>query len=319
MASTTPEFPGKGERQEGELQSDLRILGGWTWPYISITGAHDGPLATIIAGIHGCEYVSIRAAVRLAREIDPNEVHGRIVVVPIVNLPSFWERTAFFNPYDGKNLNRVFPGRANGTFCDALAYFMFNSVIAPSDSFVDLHGGDMVEELLPFCGFLANAETGVAERSKKMADAFGLPFTMGRQADPNQPGGMTYVSAAQAGVAALLAEAGGVGQLTLDDVDILVDGTIRTLQVNGNLPGDPEIPGTTHATRSQTLFAPRDGFWICDVRAGDEISTGQTVGHIFDLLGEELDEIKAPFDGTVLYRTTSAAVKEKGILMSVVA
>ncbi len=319
MATSTPEFAGKGQRHEGELQSDLQVLRGWTWPYISITGKQDGPLATIIAGIHGGEYVSIRAAVRLAREIDPAEVRGRIVVVPIVNLPSFWERTAFFNPYDGKNLNRVFPGRANGTFCDALAYFMFNSIIAPSDSFVDLHGGDMVEDLLPFAGYLATAAPEVAERSKMMAEAFGLPFTMARQADPNKPGGMTYVSAAQAGVAALLAEAGGIGQLTNDDVDLLVAGTRRTLQANGNLPGEPELPGTIHATRSQTVFAPCDGFWICDVRAGDSVTSGQEIGRILSLYGEEMETISAPFDGTILYRTTSAAVKEKGILASVVA
>src|SRR6185312_6462466 len=103
-------------------------------------------------GIHGCEYVSIRAAVRLAREIDPADVHGEILVVPIINLPSYWERMAFYNPYDGKNLNRVFPGKLKGTFTEALAYFVFNTIILPSDSFVDLHGGDMVEDLLPFAG-----------------------------------------------------------------------------------------------------------------------------------------------------------------------
>ncbi len=319
MATMTPEMPKKGERHEGELQSDLTILRGWTWPYISISGTQDGPLATIIAGIHGCEYVSIRAAVRLSREINPSEVRGQIVVVPIVNLPSFWERTAFFNPYDGKNLNRVFPGRANGTFCDALAYFMFNSVIAPSDAFIDLHGGDMVEDLLPFTGYLANAEADVAARSKNMAEAFGLPFAMGRQADPNKPGGMTYVAAAQAGVAALLAEAGGVGQLTNDDVDLLVNGTRRALQAVGSLEGTPDMPGTRHATKSQTLFAPNDGFWICDVRAGEAVKSGQTVGRILNMYGDERESIKAPFDGTILYRTTSAAVKEGGILMSVVA
>src|SRR5512146_50596 len=105
MATTSPEFPGQGQRSKGELRSDLQVLRGWTWPYVAITGQQDGPLATIIAGIHGCEYVSIRAAVRMAQELDPAEVRGRVLVVPIVNLPSYWERMAFFNPYDGKNLN----------------------------------------------------------------------------------------------------------------------------------------------------------------------------------------------------------------------
>ena len=318
MATTTPVMPARGQRLEGELQSELPILSGWTWPYITINGAHDGPHATIIAGIHGGEYVSIRAAVRLARELDPAEVHGQILVVPIINLPSFWERMAFFNPYDGKNLNRVFPGKLKGTFSEALAYFTFNTIILPSDSFIDLHGGDMVEDLLPFAGYLGNSDPGVAERSKAMAEAFGLPFTTVRQADPTKPGGTTYVAAAQAGVAAILAEAGGVGQLTLDDVDILVDGTRRVLQVTGNLEGEPVSPGTTFVTRSQTLFAPRDGFWIGEVRSGDKVQEGQQVGVMLDLHGNQTDQITAPFDATVLYRTTSAAVKDGGILVSLV-
>src|SRR5262249_799410 len=84
MAADGPAMPGRGERHEGTLTSDLPVLQGWTWPYVTIAGRQDGPQATIIAGIHGCEYVSIRAAVRLARELDPAEVRGRILVVPIV-------------------------------------------------------------------------------------------------------------------------------------------------------------------------------------------------------------------------------------------
>jgi hypothetical protein len=318
MSTTTPVMAERGQRHEGELESDLPILAGWKWPYITIKGAHDGPHATIIAGIHGGEYVSIRAAVRLARELDPAEVHGEILVVPIINLPSFWERMAFFNPYDGKNLNRVFPGKSKGTFTEALAYFVFNTIILPSDSFIDLHGGDMVEDLLPFTGCVAGGDPEVAARSRAMAEAFGLPFTNVRKIDPNRPGGMTYVSGAERGVASLLAEAGGVGQLTLDDVDILVDGTRRVLQVTGNLEGEPVSPGTTFVSRSQTLFAPRDGFWIGDIRSGDKVKEGQQVGVILDLFGNQTDQITAPFDATVLYRTTSSAVKEGGILTSLV-
>jgi len=318
MASTELTMAARGERYEGMLTSDLAVLRGWEWPYVTINGAQDGPRTTITAGIHGCEYVSIRAAVRLAREIDPAELRGQILVVPIVNLPSYWERTAFFNPYDGKNLNRVFPGKATGTFCEALAYFIFNTCITWGNAFIDLHGGDMVEELLPFAGYTTNAAPEVSALARRMAEAFGLPFTNGRDADPNAPGGMTYVSAAKAGVAGLLAEAGGIGQLTMDDVDLLVDGTRRALQAVGNLPGEPQSPGTKFVQRSQTMLAPAAGFWICDVRAGDEVREGQTVGHILSLLGEVVETIQAPFDGTVLYRTTSAAVKPNGILLSVV-
>src|SRR5919206_948736 len=104
MATTTATFPASGERQEGELRSDLPLLQGLSWPYVAISGAQDGPRTSIVAGVHGCEYVSIRAAMRLGRELDPAEVRGQVLVVPVLNLPTFWERSAFFTPQDGKNL-----------------------------------------------------------------------------------------------------------------------------------------------------------------------------------------------------------------------
>jgi predicted deacylase len=317
--ATQPEFPASGERREGTLTSDLPLLRGWEWPYVAISGKTEGPRATIIAGIHGCEYVSIRAAVRLGRELDPAEVRGQVLVVPIVNLPSYWERSPFVTPYDGKNLNRVFPGKVNGTFSDQLAYFIFNTVIKPSDAFIDLHGGDMVEDLLPFTGYAANAAPEVSAKARAMAEAFGLPFAIGRTGDPTSPAGMTYIQASHAGVAGLLAEAGGIGQLTLDDVDVLVDGTRRALQVAGNLPGEPESPGTTHVETSTTVFAQHDGFWICEVQKGEKVRRWQTIGRILTLLGDEIEEVKAPQDGTILYRTTSSAMKQNGILVSIVA
>src|SRR4051794_31155519 len=118
MARTEPQMPSAGQRYEGELRSDLPVLRDMVWPYVTITGRQDGPRATIIAGIHACEYVSIRAAVRLARELDPAEVRGQVLVVPIVNIPSFWERTPFVCPIDGVNPNRVFPGKPDGSFTE---------------------------------------------------------------------------------------------------------------------------------------------------------------------------------------------------------
>jgi predicted deacylase len=115
----------------------------------------------------------------------------------------------------------------------------------------------------------------------------------------------------------VLAEAGGIGQLTMPDVDILVDGTRRALQVAGNLPGTPQAPETLHIARSTAVQAETDGFWICDVRAGDEVAAGQQLGRICDLLGETRVTVAAPHAGWVIYRTTSAAVKQGGLLMSV--
>jgi len=317
MSTTQPVMPATGQRHEGALTSDFPALEGWSWPYVTISGQQDGPLATIIAGIHGCEYVSIRAAVRLGRELDPGQVRGRLLIVPIVNLPSFWERVPFVSPIDGLNPNRTFPGRPDGTFTEALAHMIFQTCIVPSDAFIDLHGGDLVEELAPFTGYATDAAPEVTSKARAMAEAFGLDYCIGRPQQPGGRSGLTHMVAARHGVPGVLAEAGGIGQLTMPDVDLLVDGTRRALQVAGNLPGEPDAPATRHISRSVTVFAPAAGFWICDVRAGDEVRAGQRLGQILSLLGETLETIEAPDDGFVIYQTTSAAVKPDGLLVNI--
>jgi predicted deacylase len=255
---------------------------------------------------------------RLARELDPAEVVGRILVVPVMNLPAFWERTGFVCPLDGKNPNRFFPGQAVGTFTEAMDYLIFNTCIAPSNALLDLHGGDIVEELIPFSVFSAAAEPGVVERSRAMAAAFGLPYTIGRTEAPRGFGGMTYDAAAKAGVSGIIAEAGGIGQLTASNVDLLVDGARRALQAAGNLPGEPELPPTTWVTRMTHVYATQGGFWVSAVALGDEVSEGQRLGQIYSLLGEAVETIIAPHDGKIMLRMTSAAVKPNGLLLEVV-
>lgn len=315
MSTPQPIIARKGQRHEGTIASDIPVLRGWTWPYVSITGQRDGPLTTIIGGIHGCEYVSIRAAMRLARELRPEEVMGSVRVVPIINLPAYWERTAFVCPFDGKNPNRVFPGQATGTFSEAMAHFIFSTCIVDASALLDLHGGDIVEELLPFAIYGADAAPEVARQSRRMAEAFGLPYTIARRSEPGALAGMTYEAAAGAGIPGLIAEAGGIGQLTTPEVDQLIAGSRRALQAAGNLPGDPESPGTHFLDRFDWVYSHEAGFWISDARAGDEVRAGQRVGQILSLLGDPVETVEAPNDGVVIFRTTSAAVKANGLLL----
>lgn len=315
MPATTPRYGAPGERIHDTLVSDAPLLAGWAWPYTTITGREDGPQVTIIAGIHGCEYVSIHAAIRLAAELDPATIRGRVLVVPVVNLPAYHERTPFVCPIDGKNPNRVFPGRPDGTFSEVLADFIFTTCIATADTFIDLHGGDMVEDLEPFAILAADAAPEVVARSRAMAEAFGLPYTINQRVAPGQRSGMTYGAAAAVGVASLLAEAGGIGQLTPADVDLLVNGTHRALQVAGNLDGTPTRPGTRYLSEFSWLYTTAGGFWIADVRSGDDIRVGQEIGRVIGFDGAVIERVVAVAAGVVLFVTTSAAVKAQGLLL----
>lgn len=282
-------------------------------PAFEARGKRDGPHVALIAGVHGCEYSSIAAVVRFLNELDTSELAGSITAVPVVSLESFRQRSPFVVPADGKNLNRCFPGTYDGTYTDALARSIFEQLIAPADALLDLHGGDLVEALEPFAIYDASP---VDERARALAVAFGLPYVV-REDPAGGLAGMTCSAAAAAGIPAVIAEAGGCGQLEPLAVELLVEGTRNALRELEMLPGPVRPPRT-----GQRLVGAFDwlrcrhaGFWGAAVAAGDEVSRGQLLGRVTSLHGEVQEAIHAPRDGVVLFLTTSAAVADDGLLL----
>src|SRR3954466_10339890 len=151
-------------------RSVLRVA-GLEHPCFEAEGATDGPRLSLIGGIHGCEYSSIAAVTRVMRELDTSELSGSITAVPVVSLESFWQRSPFVVPADGKNLNRTFPGSRDGTYTDGLARDIFEQLIEPADVLLDLHGGAMVEALEPFVVY-------GDEPSRELALAFDFPYVL---------------------------------------------------------------------------------------------------------------------------------------------
>jgi predicted deacylase len=300
------------ERRTLRFEHDL--LAGLELPCFEAAGARDGPHLCLLGGIHGGEYSSIAAVVRFMRGLDADELSGRITAVPIVSMTSFRARTAFVVPEDGKNLNRCFPGSYDGTFADVLARCVFDELIAPSDALLDLHGGDMVEALEPFALYDASP---VEERARGLAIAFGLPYVV-RSAPAEAPiGGTTTSAAAAAGVPAAIAEVGGCGLLEEDAVQAHLDGLANALRHLAMLPGEQAAPRPDMRTvgRFVWLRCERRGWWEPDVRAGDAVRAGSSLGTVRDLFGDVRERIAAPEDGVVLFVTTSPAVAADGLLL----
>jgi hypothetical protein len=282
-------------------------------PAFEARGRADGPHLALLGGVHGCEYSSIAAVTRFMRALDPGALAGRITAVPVVNLSTFRGRTAFVTPEDGKNLNRCFPGDPAGTYSDGLAHAIFTELIAPADVVVDLHGGDLHEALEPFAIY---AESAVEERSRSLAETFGLPFVVREPRSESGLGGMTCIAAAEAGIPAIIAEAGGCGLLDESAVQLLVRGVENVLQSLGMLPGEPApAAGQRHVARSEWLRSSVEGWWDAGVGAGDEVRAGGLLGRVCDLWGEVLEEVRAPEDGVVLFLTSSPAVAAGGLLL----
>src|SRR6266705_6001981 len=200
-------------------------LAGLEVPVVEVTGAGDGPRLVVLAGVHGCEYASMAAVRRWARGLEERELRGRVRAVPVLNMPAFRARTPFVVPDDGKNLNRCFPGNPSGTLAERLAHAAFTQLIAGADAVVDAHAGDMVEALEPFTLY----EAGPAEdRARALAAAYGAGYVLRQEPGPGRAvGGTTSAAAAQIGVAAITAEAGGCGLVEEAAVDLHVRGLDR--------------------------------------------------------------------------------------------
>src|SRR6266852_9235831 len=119
-------------------------------PVTTIGGIRPGPVLALIAGNHGYEYPPILALQKLHTLIDPAKLRGTLILVHVANMPSFLARTVYFSPVDGKNLNRVYPGRRDGTASERIAYAITTEVIEKADYVLDLHCGDGNESLRPF-------------------------------------------------------------------------------------------------------------------------------------------------------------------------
>ncbi len=292
-------------------------LAGIAVPLIELTGSADGPLLTVVSGVHGCEYASMAGVRRWARDLAAHELTGRVRAVPVLNMTAFAARAPFVVPEDGKNLNRCFPGDPGGTLADRLAYDAFTQLISGSDAVIDAHCGDMVEALQPFALY----EAGPAEeRARELAAAYGLPYVIRQETGPDRAVyGTTSGAAAEAGIPAITAEAGGCGLVEEDAVRMHVAGLNGVLQALGM--ADAYQPagggdGPSYLSRFLWLRCQNAGWWEPAVGAGDVVIEGQILGTVSTLDGAEvLETILSPADGVVIFLTSSPAVADDGLLL----
>jgi uncharacterized protein len=294
-------------------------LAGLSVPIVELTGTPDGPLLTVIAGVHGCEYASMQGVRRWLRELETRELRGRVRAVPVLNRPAFEARSPFVVPEDGKNLNRCFPGKPDGTLAERLAYDAFHQLISGSGALVDAHCGDLVEALQPFALY----EAGPAEENARaLATAYGLPYVIRQQAGPDRAvAGTSSGAAAAAGIPAITAEAGGCGLVEDHAVRMHVAGLNRVLGVLGMTGDDgsadgPARPAPTYLGRFLWLRCRQAGWWEPAVGPGDKLAEGELIGTVSSLdAADTLETITAPADCVVIFLTSSPAVADDGLLI----
>lgn len=282
-------------------------------PVTLVNGTAPGPLLSITAGVHGGEYPGIEAAIRTAGALDPQDVRGAAIVVHIVDVPAFQGRNIYICPLDGKNPNRVFPGNPQGTASERLAHTLFSEVIARADYYVDLHGGDINEALVPFTILLESGQPDVDTRALDLARAYGIRYVL-----RGRVSGGTYAAAAHRGIPAILTEAGGQGLLEDGALQTHLSGLRNVMRHIGILPGAVDhAEAITLLTEFHWVTSEHTGLFYADVVPGDRVTRGQRIGETRDYFGSRLAEVASPGDGIVLFTVTTPATNPGDPLFSV--
>lgn len=284
-------------------------------PYIEIQGRETGPRLTVLAGVHGCEYVGMAALREFIAEVNTAALIGTITAVPVVNLPAYTSRTPFVVPADGKNLNRCFPGDPKGTYSDVLAHHVFERFIRGADYLIDLHSGDVPEAIEPLVVY---DESPVSEAARRIAMAYGTRHVIKQPAAARVTAGTTSAAAADAGVPAIIAESGGNGIVDHQAVATHVRGLRNVVATLGMLPYEVERTPRQieHDHGWNWIYTPVGGWWQPLVELGKRAEKGEALGQVSDLFGDVIHEVKAPEAGIPMIITTSPAVAADGLLMA---
>ncbi|HUK17927.1 MAG TPA: M14 family metallopeptidase [Bryobacteraceae bacterium] len=273
-------------------------------PVTTIRGAQPGPTLALIAGNHGYEYPPILALQRMRARIEPQRLAGTVILVHVANMPSFLGRTIYFSPIDGKNLNRAYPGTPAGTVSERIAHAITTQVIEPCDYLLDLHCGDGNESLRPYVYQTVTGIPGMDDAIARLVLAFGIDHIVVDRNRPTDPARSVYCSttAITRGKPAVTIESGFLGNTDEDSVERIVSGVFGVMrELKMVAEGPPPVARPVYLDPVEVLSSPATGILYPHVERDQEVSQGALLAHITDFFGATTDEVRAPFDGVVLY------------------
>lgn len=311
----------KTEIERGEKKPlELMVPGVGIRKGTLICGVHPGKTLVVTAGVHGCEYPGIEAVRELGSELNPAELWGAVILLPLLNESGFSAGSKQTVPEDGVNLNRAFPGDEDGTAAFRIAAAIERQVYPEADFLLDLHSGDCNEMVMPFGFFPAYASESVTSRSRAASDSLSLPYRVASSAKNG-----LYSWAAQCGIPALLLERGGAGKWTRAEVEAYKANVYELMEHLEMMEKPGESLGehlgenceTLNTGRNQQieitnmvyLEAPAAGFWYPAVKEGQQVRKGGLLGELKDMDGRMIEQFHAQFDGIVLYYTFVLGVK----------
>ena len=294
----------RGQKVTGTIEVPAGSDGSLSIPVAVIHGARPGPVLALVAGSHGTEYASIIALEKLIAQLSPAEISGTVIVVPLINIPSFEQKVPHLNPVDKKNMNRFYPGRMDGTQTERASYQITKQVVEQCDHLIDLHGGDTDESLRTYSYWTKTGNERQDQISREMVLAFGLDHIVISTERPKDPQASRFLenTATTRGKPSITVEAGHAGTVETDDVNALIDGCLNVMRYLKMTPGPAAmLQHPVWIEKIATLASEQTGIFYPLVKRGTYVEQGMKLGYVTDYFGNTSFEARAPVSGVVLY------------------
>lgn len=281
-----------------------------------------GPKVVLSAGVHGDEYEGQIILNQLIRQLEPEQISGQVIILPMANFPAA-EAGLRTSPLDDLNLNRIFPGNAQGTPTEMIAHYMETVIMKEADYYIDIHSGGSSLEYLPVALYSESDWPDTQQRQQLVLDSLGLPYALGL--DESRMAWYTTSAAQRNAACAVTIELGGNGQVNSDYVVMFQESLRRMLSAVGCL--NEKVTASEVETRyvksSQDLrvYAYSDGLFEPLVRPGDEVALGDLVAYLHDpsTPGSDPVAVLAGADGMVICYRVLTQVRRGDCLFELVA
>jgi N-alpha-acetyl-L-2,4-diaminobutyrate deacetylase len=298
--------------------SDTSAWGAIRMPIACISNG-EGPTILFTGANHGDEYEGPVSLVKLARELDPAMIRGRVIIIPFLNYPAFLNASRC-SPLDGANMNRVFPGHRDGTITQMIADYVTREILPLVDCVCDIHSGGKTLRFIPFIGIHYLDDEELMERSRAAMAAFGAPISL-ESVEVDSEGMMDGV-VENMGKVFMYTELGGGGTVSTETVGIAERGALNLLRHFG-LIDEPVEPFPSRAMdmpdARSFVISDHAGLFEPVADLGDVVEEGDLVCriHAIDRLDEEPAEYYAGRSGTVIGRNHKGLVAHGDFLAGI--
>ena len=293
-----------GQKATGFIEVPAGVDAATSIPVAVVRGSKPGPVLALVSGAHGTEYASVIGLEKLIPMLDPTQISGTVIILPLVNIQSFLQKVPHVNPVDGKSMNRFYPGKADGTQTERASFLITKQVVERCDYLIDYHGGDLDENLRPYSYWPKFGNEKQDATTQQMVLAFGLDHIIIVTDRPKDANASRYLdnTANTRGKPAIAVEAGYSGTVKPGDIKALVDGTLSVMRLFKMLPGAPtNVEHPVWIGKVDTISSDQTGVFYPLVERGTYVEQGMKVGYVTDYFGNITFEARAPAAGVVLY------------------